>query len=193
MFLHWMSRLLQFLGIEWTFCPAILSPKNDTFWKNLPRRCALRRTHAGARESRSDRAKISRLQRRGRVRAGVFAAGSYAIFIAAIRLGRAMVDAAFEITAERWMGFTTILFLALSILANLEAAGGALRHCVFLFLPLQVLWDAAVAAELRCVVCEKIEFDLFRYPRSPGSQLCIVPGMLRRELDGGGAGAAIVE
>jgi len=58
------------------------------------------------------------------VRAGVFAAGSYAIFIAAIRLGRAMVGAAFEITAERWMGFTTILFLALSILANLEAAGG---------------------------------------------------------------------
>jgi hypothetical protein len=88
---------------------------------------------------------------------GVFVAGSCAIFIVAIRLRRAMADTAFAITAERWMGFTTILFLALSILANLEAAGDALRQSAFLLLPLQALWDEASAAQLRSIVGEKID------------------------------------
>jgi hypothetical protein len=93
------------------------------------------------------------------VLSGVFVAGSCAIFIAAIRLRRSMAGTAFEITAERWMGFTTILFFALAILANLEATGDVLRNSAFLLLPLQALWDAEAGAQLRRMVGEQLDFE----------------------------------
>ncbi|MDP2238604.1 MAG: hypothetical protein Q8K18_00405 [Burkholderiales bacterium] len=90
---------------------------------------------------------------------GIFVAGSCAIFIAAIRLRRSMAGTVFETTAERWMGFTTILFLALAILANLEATGDVLRNSAFLLLPLQALWDAEAGAQLRRMVGEQPDFE----------------------------------
>jgi hypothetical protein len=83
------------------------------------------------------------------VLAGVFVIASVAIFFAAVRLRRAMAGSAFEITAERWLGLATILALALSVVANLEAGLDSLNQFYVLILLPRAIYDPAALEQLR--------------------------------------------
>ena len=83
------------------------------------------------------------------VATGVFVVGSLAILIAALRLRRAMADTAFAITSEKWLGFATILALAVAVVAHHEAIADSLRQAYAFVRMVPSIFDPATWAQLR--------------------------------------------
>lgn len=79
-----------------------------------------------------------------------FLAVAVACAIAWSLLRRAMSGTAYEITPEKWLAFTTLVALALSVAANLQATWESLKGLgLLLLLPLWALFSSDAARRLR--------------------------------------------
>jgi hypothetical protein len=81
--------------------------------------------------------------------AALFVLGVIAVFVAAVRLDRAMAAKGLAITSEKWAPFVVILGVVGSVAANLQVVGGQLKQLfVLVLLPLS-LFSSWAKAELR--------------------------------------------
>jgi hypothetical protein len=92
--------------------------------------------------------------------AGVFLLTCFALAAGWSRLRRAMSGTAFEITPERWLAFTTLASLVISVVSNLQETWHFVQQFAVLLLPARALIDAEAAEQLRGVVREMIDVEI---------------------------------